>query len=132
MMKAFGLFSDKGRVDGSNKPCVIVGGSSGSRSYEFQGDDRGEAARRVFELIYPFGRKEGVLYREMSSLIESQLVGKWEESVAEKHPDVVLLLSFSEAVEPLLFKRFENDPDWELRKNDSEEPKTDSDDAPEA
>ena len=40
---------------------------------------------------------------------------------------VMMRLDIPDAADPLHAKRFENDPDWELRKNGSEETKTDSD-----
>ena len=110
MKRLLGFISGDKNTDGKGHPHFLMGGISPARMYEFKGGSNEDAINRVFELKYPYGRKEENLFREMCSLIESHLP-----------------LDIPDAADPLHAKRFENDPDWELRKNGSEETKTDSD-----
>ncbi|MBO7722653.1 MAG: hypothetical protein J6S27_02610 [Thermoguttaceae bacterium] len=127
MKRLLGFISGDKNTDGKGHPHFLMGGISPARMYEFKGGSNEDAINRVFELIYPYGRKEENLFREMCSLIESHLPGEREESASEKYSFVMMRLDIPDAADPLHVKRFENDPDWELRKNGSEETKTDSD-----
>ena len=118
------LFSQDGR------PLFFFVGHPFLRMYQFKGAPRESNVNHFFEMIYPRGQKEQILYREMLALINEQFEEHPEESIPEKSLDVTINMDIPDPAAPMFLERFEKDPDWDLISGSTDEPSEKTADEP--